>query len=65
MEEIKEKVIVYKKRRMLSETKNWFGLALSSPTADVYCTRELSRRVNVPLINPAVPCTESAVPTSK
>lgn len=49
---------------MLNETKNWFGLALSSSTA-VYCMRELPRRVSVPLINPAVACVESAVPTSQ
>lgn len=50
---------------MTSETKkNWLELALSSCAADVYCTRELSR-VNVPVINPAVPCVESATQASK
>lgn len=60
----KKKVIVYKNVRMTRETKNWLELALSSSTADVYRTTELSR-VNVPLINRAVPCVESAIQTSK
>lgn len=46
---------------MTSETKkDWFELALSGSTADIYCPGELSGRLDGPLINPAVLCVESA-----